>query len=164
MRLGRRAREEPKSDERHLGDVPHLERAVQRYGIADTLHLPQAQRQAQPQFLRTALIIAQALVIRGLTPTATQRLLTRLVVLAPRERQEAKPIDAADRHAKQELTTRVRRVRPITRRLAGRSASEAEVVRDYGAAVRRALIDNEHPRTPRGAHTPRPPQRYGRAP
>jgi hypothetical protein len=60
-------------------------------------------------------------------------------------REAAKPIYEADRHAKKELKKRVRGVRPIERRLAGRSGPEAEVVRGYCAAVRSALTDDGHP-------------------
>jgi len=60
-------------------------------------------------------------------------------------REAAKPIYDADRHAKKELKKRVRGVRPIERRLAGRSDPEAEVVRGYGAAVRSALTDDGRP-------------------
>ena len=57
-------------------------------------------------------------------------------------REAAKPIYEADRHAKKELKKRVRGVRPIERRLEGRSDPEAEVVRGYCAAVRSALTDD----------------------
>jgi hypothetical protein len=60
-------------------------------------------------------------------------------------REAAKPIDAADRQAKKALQKRVRGVRPIERRLAGRSAPEAEVVQGYCAAVRSALTDDGRP-------------------
>ena len=60
-------------------------------------------------------------------------------------REAAKPIYEADRHAKKELKKRVRGVRPIERRLAGRSGPEAEVVRGYCAAVRSALTDDGRP-------------------
>jgi hypothetical protein len=60
-------------------------------------------------------------------------------------REAAKPIYEADRHAKKELKKRVRGVRPIERRLAGRSDLEAEVVRGYCAAVRSALTDDGRP-------------------
>jgi hypothetical protein len=60
-------------------------------------------------------------------------------------REAAKPLYAADRHAKKELKKRVRGVRPIERRLAGRSDPEAEVVRGYCAAVRSALTDDGRP-------------------
>jgi len=60
-------------------------------------------------------------------------------------REAAKPIYDADRHAKKELKKRVRGVRPIERRLEGRSDPEAEVVRGYCAAVRSALTDDERP-------------------
>jgi len=60
-------------------------------------------------------------------------------------REAAKPIYEADRHAKKELKKRVRGVRPIERRFAGRSDPEAEVVRGYCAAVRSALTDDGRP-------------------
>src|SRR5499425_3673462 len=60
-------------------------------------------------------------------------------------REAAKPIYEADRHAKKELKKRVRGVRPIERRLAGRRDPEAEVVRGYCAAVRSALTDDGRP-------------------
>ncbi len=60
-------------------------------------------------------------------------------------REAAKPIYDVDRHAKKELKKRVRGVRPIERRLEGRSDPEAEVVRGYCAAVRSALTDDERP-------------------
>jgi len=60
-------------------------------------------------------------------------------------REAAKPIYEADRHAKKELKKRVRGVRPIERRLAGRSDPEAAVVRGYCAAVRSALTDDGPP-------------------
>jgi MULE transposase-like protein len=60
-------------------------------------------------------------------------------------REAAKPISDADRHAKKELKKRVRGVRPIERRLEGRSDPEAEVVRGYCAAVRSALTDDGRP-------------------
>jgi hypothetical protein len=60
-------------------------------------------------------------------------------------REAAKPMYEADRHAKKELKKRVRGVRPLERRLAGRSDPEAEVVRGYCAAVRRALTDDGRP-------------------
>jgi len=60
-------------------------------------------------------------------------------------REAAKPIYDADRHAKKELTKRVRGVRPIERRLEGRHDPEAAVVRGYCAAVRSALTDDGRP-------------------
>jgi hypothetical protein len=48
--------------------------------------------------------------------------------------EAAKPIYEADRHAKKVLKKHVRGVRPIERRLEGRSDREAEVVRGYCAA------------------------------
>jgi hypothetical protein len=60
-------------------------------------------------------------------------------------REAATLIYEADRHAKKALQKRVRGVRPIERRLEGRSAPEAEVVRGYCAAVRSALTDDGRP-------------------
>jgi hypothetical protein len=60
-------------------------------------------------------------------------------------REAAKPIYEADRHAKKELKKHVRGVRPIERRLAGRSDREAEVGRGYCSAVRSALTDDGRP-------------------
>lgn len=60
-------------------------------------------------------------------------------------REAAKPMYDADRHAKKALKKRVRGVRPIARRLAGRRAPEAEVVRGSCAAVRSALTDDGRP-------------------
>jgi hypothetical protein len=60
-------------------------------------------------------------------------------------REAAKPIYDADRHAKKALKKRVRGVRPMERRLEGRSDPEAEVVRGYCAAVRSALTDAGRP-------------------
>jgi len=60
-------------------------------------------------------------------------------------REAAKPMYEADRQAKKALKKRVRGVRPIERRLAGRSGPEAEVVRGYCAAIRSALTDDGPP-------------------
>ena len=60
-------------------------------------------------------------------------------------REAAKPIYEADRHAKKERKKRVRGVRPIERRLEGRSDPEAEIIRGYCAAVRSALTDDGRP-------------------
>ena len=65
-------------------------------------------------------------------------------------REAAKPIYEADRHAKKELKKRVRGIRPIERQAEGSQDSgdddeEAEVVRDYCAAVRAALTDDGLP-------------------
>ena len=59
--------------------------------------------------------------------------------------EAAKPIYEADRHAKKELKKRVRGVRPLERRLEGRSDPEAAVIRGYCAAVRSALTDDGRP-------------------
>jgi hypothetical protein len=61
-------------------------------------------------------------------------------------REAARPIYEADRHAKKELKKRVRGVRPIERAAEGKEDdAEAEVVRDYCAAVRSALTDDGRP-------------------
>ena len=59
----------------------------------------------------------------------------------PYLREAAKPMYAADRHAKQSLQKRVRGGRPLDRQFEGRTDREAEVVRGYGSAVRSALTD-----------------------
>jgi hypothetical protein len=59
--------------------------------------------------------------------------------------EAAKPMYEADRHAKKELKKRVRGVRPLERRLAGRRDPAAAVIRGYCAAVRRALTDDGRP-------------------
>jgi hypothetical protein len=60
------------------GDIPQMERTVQRNGMTYTLHLPRVQQPPQTQPSHTALMLAEALVIQGLAPAAAQRLLTRL--------------------------------------------------------------------------------------
>jgi hypothetical protein len=65
-------------------------------------------------------------------------------------REAARPIYEADRHAKKELKKRVRGIRPIereaeTRQEKDRDDEEAEIVRDYCAAVRAALTDDGLP-------------------
>jgi len=60
-------------------------------------------------------------------------------------REAAKPIYEADRHAKKELKKQVRGVRPIERRLEGRSDPEAQASRGYCLAVRSALTDDGRP-------------------
>jgi hypothetical protein len=60
-------------------------------------------------------------------------------------RAAAKPGSEADRHAKKALKKRVRGVRPSERQLEKRAAPEAEVVRGYCSAVRRARTDGGHP-------------------
>src|SRR3954471_7146961 len=57
-------------------------------------------------------------------------------------REAALPIFEADRHAKKELKTGVRGVRPIERAVEGRTDPEAEWVRGYAAAVRSAITDD----------------------
>ena len=60
-------------------------------------------------------------------------------------REAAKPIAAADLHAKKELKKQVRGVRPIERALEERTDDEAEAVRGYCLAVRSALTDDGRP-------------------
>jgi hypothetical protein len=60
-------------------------------------------------------------------------------------REAAKPIYEADRHAKKELKKRVRGVRPIERKVEGRSDPEAVAIQGYCAAVRSALTDDGRP-------------------
>ena len=60
-------------------------------------------------------------------------------------REAAKPIYEADRHAKKMLKKRVRGIRPIERKLEGRTDPEAEVMRGYCSAVRSALTDDGRP-------------------
>jgi hypothetical protein len=65
-------------------------------------------------------------------------------------REAAKPIYEADRHAKKELKKRVRGIRPIERQAekaleTAEDDEEAEIVRDYCAAVRAALTDDGRP-------------------
>ena len=60
-------------------------------------------------------------------------------------REAAKPIAAADLHAKKELKKHVRGVRPLERELEARTDEEAEAVRHYCLAVRSALTDDGHP-------------------
>ena len=60
-------------------------------------------------------------------------------------REAAKPIYEADRHAKKTLKKRVRGIRPIERKLEGRTDPEAEIMRGYCSAVRSALTDDGRP-------------------
>src|SRR5258705_785730 len=60
-------------------------------------------------------------------------------------REAARPIFAADRHAKKELKKRVRGVRPIKRARQGRGDPEAQPPRGYCSAVRSALTDDGRP-------------------
>jgi hypothetical protein len=59
--------------------------------------------------------------------------------------EAARPISEADRHAKEELTQRVRGAGPIERSLEGRDGPEAEAARGYCDAVRSALTDDGRP-------------------
>jgi hypothetical protein len=60
-------------------------------------------------------------------------------------REAAQPIEAADRHAKKELTKRVRGVRTIERAAEAEEEVDAEIVRGYWAAVRAAVTDDGWP-------------------
>lgn len=61
-------------------------------------------------------------------------------------REAARPIYEADRHAKKELKKRVRGVRALERAVEDKPDDpEAEIVRDYCAAVRSALTDDGRP-------------------
>jgi hypothetical protein len=60
-------------------------------------------------------------------------------------REAAKPIAAADLHAKKELKKQVRGVRPIERAMEERTDDEAEAIRGYCLAVRGALTDDGRP-------------------
>ena len=57
-------------------------------------------------------------------------------------REAALPIFEADRHAKKELKKMVRGVRPIERKVEGRSDAAAQIVQGYCAAVRSTLTDD----------------------
>jgi hypothetical protein len=60
-------------------------------------------------------------------------------------REAARPIAAADRHAKKELKKRVRGIRALERAADAEEDVEAEIVRGYCAAVRSALTDDGRP-------------------
>lgn len=60
-------------------------------------------------------------------------------------REAALPVYEADRHAKVQLKKKVRGVRPIERKVEGRTDAAAEAVRGYCAAVRSALTDDGRP-------------------
>ena len=60
-------------------------------------------------------------------------------------REAARPIFEADRHAKKELKKRVRGVRPIERKVEGRTDAEAHLVKGYCAAVRSSITDDGGP-------------------
>jgi len=60
-------------------------------------------------------------------------------------REAAKPIYAADRHAKKELKKQVRGVRAIERSVANSDNQVSETVRGYCLAVRSALTDDGRP-------------------
>jgi len=63
----------------------------------------------------------------------------------PDLREAARPIYAADRHAKPEVKKQVRGMRPLERALEGRADEEAEAMRGYCLAVRGALTDDGRP-------------------
>jgi hypothetical protein len=60
-------------------------------------------------------------------------------------REAARPVFEADRHAKKELKKRVRGVRPIERKVEGRTDAEAKIVKGYCAAVRSSITDDGRP-------------------
>jgi len=60
-------------------------------------------------------------------------------------REAARPIFEADRHAKKMLKKKVRGVRPLERRVEGRTDRAAVAVKGYCAAVRSALTDDGRP-------------------
>jgi hypothetical protein len=60
-------------------------------------------------------------------------------------REAARPIFEADRHAKKELKKAVRGVRPLERRVEGRTDPAAMAVKGYCAAVRSAITDDGRP-------------------
>jgi hypothetical protein len=60
-------------------------------------------------------------------------------------REAARPIYEADRHAKKELKKQVRGIRPIERKLEGRTGPEAQAIHAYCLAVRSALTDDGRP-------------------
>jgi len=60
-------------------------------------------------------------------------------------REAAKPIYAADRHAKKELKKCVRGVRPIERQMSSHTEPAAVVISGYCSAVRSALTDDGRP-------------------
>ncbi len=60
-------------------------------------------------------------------------------------REAGRPIYEADRHAKKELKKRVRGIRPIERKVEGRTDQEANAIRGYCSAVRSAITDDGRP-------------------
>jgi hypothetical protein len=60
-------------------------------------------------------------------------------------REAALPVYEADRHVKVQLKKKVRGIRPIERKVEGRTDAEAEVIRGYCAAVRSAPTDDGRP-------------------
>ena len=60
-------------------------------------------------------------------------------------REAARPIYAADRHARKLLKKEVRGVRPIEREREGRDDDQAEAIRGYCTAVRSARTDDSRP-------------------
>jgi hypothetical protein len=77
--VGHRSQDGSQVAQGAIGDIPQITCTVQRNGTTYPRHLPASlRRQAQPQCLRTAPTIAQALVIQRPTPVAAQRLLSRL--------------------------------------------------------------------------------------
>jgi len=60
-------------------------------------------------------------------------------------REAALLVYEADRHAKVQLKKKVRGIRPIERKVEGRTDPEADVIRGYCAAVRSSLTDDGRP-------------------
>jgi hypothetical protein len=60
-------------------------------------------------------------------------------------REAAAPVYEADRHIKVQLKKEVRGIRPIERKVEGRTDDEAATIRGYCAAVRSALTDDGRP-------------------
>ena len=60
-------------------------------------------------------------------------------------REAARPLYAADRHAKKELKKQVRGVRPLERKAAKRDDALGDIIDDYCQAVRAAITDDGRP-------------------
>lgn len=60
-------------------------------------------------------------------------------------REAALPVYEADRHAKKELKKRVRGIRPLERKVQGRTDNQAQAILGYCSAVRSALTDDGRP-------------------
>ncbi len=98
---------------------------------------------------------ALAVPIRGVISDGQQPIRTAVALVLPGVphqlcqfhylREAAKPVFAADRHAKVRLKKEVRGVRPIERALEGREDDEATASRGYCLAVRAAVTDDGRP-------------------